>query len=815
MPRALWIVLSAAGALLALAVALFALAFILIPRDWIEREAQRQASRVSGASVTWERLEPGISGLTLGVRIRGLSLRVPAEGDERLKAGIREVFVQFRLLPLLARRVEIAAARVRGGGIAVTDRGDALGRGGAGDQAVGPVGVAFVLPRLEIEEVDFRTRDPLGGGFDFRRVKGSASIDGPLGSLRAIRAEVFAESLFWKPSAAEPLVALPAPLDVTLALAARDGGKRLEVTEGKALLGPFVSGVKGEVRLPDGPGPPALALSISGPPQTVRSTDPAIRPISAPSPATWSATASWDIRVEGPAGAPNQSGRLVLKPLSVTASSNTFAMEQASATWTTRPDRTFTARGEGYGGGVTFTMEAHGSSARGGVTQGKLFLRAPAQRLNGLVPDAPTWDTGEVECRATFKLQPPAAPDVRWTITGRGLSGTVPGVARPVRRLGFDVEGSSAVVTVRAFDVVVGSTTAAITGRVLAGKPLGTGSFKASIDRLVAEEWSPPSPPGSSLSGAGGERRAASSLPIPLRAFDAAVAIGEVKSGGMIVRDVTVPVKFVDGRLAAEPIRGAIGTGTIAGALDVTNVGSSKPAFTLHLDLKRAPVQEVVSGLLPVKLGLTGLVSGVVDLSGPGLPGPAVSDSLRGNLSGTVEQGALQQGPALQSLRNSLGLEAAPEISFKTLTHSLRIAGGRMILDKVRGETGGDVFEMAGSFGFDQSLDVGLRLRLAPGRIKAGSALAELARYARDADGRIPVDVKITGSARSPRVSIQPGRLLEGAGTALKRELVKGLTAPSAPSSKSPPDSATTARDSLRRDAIDQGREALKRLLGK
>jgi uncharacterized protein involved in outer membrane biogenesis len=44
-----------------------------------------------------------------------------------VEASAQEVFVSFRLLPLFSRRVEISAARVSDGGVAMTDRGQAGG----------------------------------------------------------------------------------------------------------------------------------------------------------------------------------------------------------------------------------------------------------------------------------------------------------------------------------------------------------------------------------------------------------------------------------------------------------------------------------------------------------------------------------------------------------------------------------------------------------------------------------------------------------------------------------------------------------------
>ncbi|MGE5175402.1 MAG: AsmA-like C-terminal region-containing protein [Hyphomicrobiales bacterium] len=805
MPRLLRIGLIAVGGLFGLILLLFLAAFFLIPRDFIEKQARAEAAKIPGMSVTWTRLTPGFRWLAVGIRVEGLAVRAPREGNATLNARIQDVFVELKLLPLLARRVEVATARVRGGGVAMFDRGLPAPSPGAGAGAGGAGGIALVVPRITIDDLDLRTRDMTGSGFDLRGVHGESSIDGPLARPASVRIALGADSLYWKPSVRDSLVPLPSPLSAAATLAARDGGKRLEVTDGSAELGPLDSKIGGSVLFPDPPAAPTLALTLTGAPQMVRSTDPSIRPLASRSPATWSGTASWDVRVEGPMATPVTSGRFVLKQLQVTAQSNTFTIDQASASFTSRPDRTFTARLEGLGSGITFTAEAQGSSAPGTTTSGQFYFRAPAQRLNGLVPNTPTWNSGSLEGSGTFTVTPPAPPKVTWKISGAGMSGNVPGVARPVRKLDFSVDGDQATANLSRCDIVVGSTTGSITGSIRQGKPLGSGTFRVKLDRFVAEEWDT----GSSSASGGSFAMSSgtpSAPPIPLESFQGQVTIGELRSNGLVVRDVNVPVDFSKGTLTADPIHGLVGSGTVNGALDVSEFFTD-PRFSLHLDLNKAPVEDVINGLLPAKLPVTGLVNGKVDLSGPGLPGPDVVDSLRGDLSGTIEQGAIRANPVIRSIRDALGSDSSPEIAFRTLTQSIRISGGKMLLDTVKGDMGKDAFEMTGSMGFDQSLDLHLLLKLGPERVKGAAALSQLAGYVQDAQGRVPVQVRITGTALSPKISIQPGKLVESAGRALGQELMKGLAAKAAPE--------TAAADSTKQKAIDKGREAIQRLLGK
>ena len=275
------------------------------------------------------------------------------------------------------------------------------------------------------------------------------------------------------------------------------------------------------------------------------------------------------------------------------------------------------------------------------------------------------------------------------------------------------------------------------------------------------------------------------------------------------------------------------------GALDVADA-MTRPVFTLHLNLKQVPVEDVVSGLLPVRLPLSGSLSEVVDLRGAGFPGPDAAALMKGTVAGTLERGLLRQSPALKQLRSALGASNPTEVPFQTIAHALRIEGGRLLLDKVSGDLGKDLFSMSGSLGFDQTLDLKGLLRLAPSRVEGGGFLAQIANYAKDADGRIPIDLRITGSALSPKVSVQPANLIQSAGKGLvKDELTKFLGGSKGDSAKSEPQAARpkgllkqllggkTAPDTThppkaapvdsaaKPDSANPVRKALQRLLGK
>lgn len=812
-PRPLRIAALAAGGLLLLAIVVVGLAWALMPRDWIQQEARRQAGRASNARVAWSRLTPEFRDWSLGVTVEKLELRMPETGPPRLQARLPEAFIRFRLLPLLFRRVEVSGAKIRGGGIVFTDQAPSAPSPGESKST----GMHVYIPRVDLDGVSFRTRDPLGAGYDLKNVSGKAQIQGALDRPTSLTVEAKAESLYWKPEARSPLLPLPSPADAKLELDAKDGGQRLVVSHGTATVGPFESTISGEVRMPPPPAPAQLALRIVGAPQTVRSSDPALRAFASKSPASFSATVSWDVRIGGTARDVTNEGRLLLKPFSVSAQSNTFTMDQASVSWSSAADQTFVGRAEGFGGGVTFTGEARGVTRPGGEIRGTFYARAPAERLNGLTANGPMWNSGDLECRGTFVSHPPAEMAMQYTVTGTGFSGTMPNVSRPIRRLTFAVSGTQTTATVNSLEAVVGSSTANVTGTMSLG-PVKSGTFDVKVDRLVAEEWTGGSGTGLSLEPAPG---AAAQNP-PLGVVVATMKVGELRNRGLLIHDVTVPVRFAQGKLVADPIVGTIGKGTVKGALDVTGVGS-RPAFTLHLDLNEVPVEDLVTGLLPVRLPITGSLTDVVDLRGSGYPGPEAAATMSGTVAGTVQRGLLRQSPALKQLREALGGSSPTEVPFQTIAHSVRIEGGRLLLDKVSGDLGKDLFAIRGSLGFDQSLDLNVLLRLAPSRVEGSTFLAQLASYGKDSEGRVPVEVKITGNALAPKVSVTPAKLVETATKGFVKDELGKLLTPRTPPPATLPDSARAGADSakpaprpaVRDSAANSVKNALRKLFGK
>jgi hypothetical protein len=409
--RTLLIVL---GSIVSLVVLVYLAAWLLLPKDFIESQAMKMASKSQGSTIRWKRLTTGLHGLSFGVKIEGMTVRMPAEGqgDPSLDGRIAEVVVRFRLLPLLLRRIEIDAAQVNGAGIAMYERAKPPGQGEKKEERPS---FALHIPKLEFARVDLRSRDRYGSGYDVRGLSGHVDIDGTLDAPK--------EHSEWDKSSGSRRPREP-PARGCCAVAAiepRPGNASDSQThraEHHERAGPSGS----RLRMARDRG--ARHHRVLQAPQAATKPSGA-RPNRSRGLVHHSLL---DHKVGGTSGAMEQNGEANLRPLAIEAGPNRFTLDRVQARYETTPDQKFTLDATGAGSGVALAVAAAGSTAPGGGSKGNLHISAPATRLNGLMPNTPVWTMGTLEVGATFALEPPAAPVVRWTITGTDM---VTGLQRP------------------------------------------------------------------------------------------------------------------------------------------------------------------------------------------------------------------------------------------------------------------------------------------------------------------------------------------------------------------------------------------------
>ncbi len=135
-------------------------------------------------------------------------------------------------------------------------------------------------------------------------------------------------------------------------------------------------------------------------------------------------------------------------------------------------------------------------------------------------------------------------------------------------------------------------------------------------------------------------------------------------------------------------------------------------------------------------------------------------------------------GPTLDAISQFVKIPALKEVKFKDLQLPMRIEQGRMISDPVKLSGASGEWVLAGSVGFDGSLDYAVSVTLPPAAVAALNARSALAAGAlADDQGRMLLDLRLSGNAKSPKVAWDTGamrdRLAGRASAALTEQRAK------------------------------------------
>jgi len=163
----------------------------------------------------------------------------------------------------------------------------------------------------------------------------------------------------------------------------------------------------------------------------------------------------------------------------------------------------------------------------------------------------------------------------------------------------------------------------------------------------------------------------------------------------------------------------------------------------------------LLSAWTPAKNLLAGTLSTKLDFSGAGQTPNDLKQTLTLVGLASLADGHLGPGPALEAISQLVKVPKLKQVDFKTLEPPMRIEHGRIISDPVKLSGPAGDWKLAGAMGFDGSLDYAVSVTLPPDVVKSLGADAALAAGAlADPQGRVLLDLHVSGSTTSPRVSL-------------------------------------------------------------
>jgi hypothetical protein len=354
----------------------------------------------------------------------------------------------------------------------------------------------------------------------------------------------------------------------------------------------------------------------------------------------------------------------------------------------------------------------------------------------------------DVNVRGSGRAKDPGSIGLDGRAQLAGVSVEAPRLPKKIQGIAAAIEFSPARATVRGFTAHAGQSSFRMNADV--GRPLALMAARGKVAPAALEftflsphldlaELLPPGP---------GE-------PIRLNARGGGrVQIDRLINGKLDVRNVAMnvslePAVFTIPTYALEGYGGRIRGNA---RLDFT----SPTGLAYHIKGRADEIQaeSFLATWTPVRKGvLTGRFDGAFDLTGDGLEPAQVKRSLTALGFAEFLEGQIG-GPALDAIAEATRTPAFRELKFKDAHVPFRIERGQVVTDSVRLATTLGEWRLAGAIGFDGALDYAVSASV-PADVAArlGVRPALAAGALSDEQGRVLIDLRLTGSAKSPRVT--------------------------------------------------------------
>jgi len=380
------------------------------------------------------------------------------------------------------------------------------------------------------------------------------------------------------------------------------------------------------------------------------------------------------------------------------------------------------------------------------AVQGTLDLAALSQLL--APPDTKLAGRAELNLRASGRMKDPGgfALDGRVAIADASLEN--PALPRKAEQISAVVQLSPERATVRGFSARAGQSSFALDAAVtrplaLLGKP-GRGepaglTFTFKSPYLDLAELLPPGPGGPiALNAKGGGR----------------VEIARFRNQKLDVEDVVANVALEPAAITVPSFALRAYGGAVQGSARFGFADPANPSFSVKGRADTVQVDRFLSAWSPARGILSGVTSTNFDLAGDGVRPEQLKASLTALGLALLAEGRLG-GPVMEAIAAATRTPALRELRFRDLRLPFRVERGRVVTDSLRFAIGSGAWLASGAVGFDGSLDYAVSATLPPevaGRSGVAQALA--AGLLSDDQGRLLLDLRVTGNGKAPRVSL-------------------------------------------------------------
>jgi hypothetical protein len=232
------------------------------------------------------------------------------------------------------------------------------------------------------------------------------------------------------------------------------------------------------------------------------------------------------------------------------------------------------------------------------------------------------------------------------------------------------------------------------------------------------------------------------------------VRIGRFRRDRLDVENVTARVNLTPQRISIPEFEFTGYQGKVAGNAGIDMRNPEKPVFDLNATATEVDANEMLSVWTPAKGLLQGTLNSDIELSGAGLSAGEILPTLTAVGLASIASGTLGPGPALEAIANLTQIPSFATIQIRDGKVPFAVERGRVRMREVKLAGGNGEWRLAGSVGFDGSLDYAVSVTLPRSMAQnLGSGAALAAGAFQDDEGRLLIDLRVTGPASSPKVS--------------------------------------------------------------
>ncbi len=184
---------------------------------------------------------------------------------------------------------------------------------------------------------------------------------------------------------------------------------------------------------------------------------------------------------------------------------------------------------------------------------------------------------------------------------------------------------------------------------------------------------------------------------------------------------------------------------------------AARPIYVVKSTVDSVEADRLLSAWTPAKGLLHGALNTTLDFSGQGLTPEDIKRSLTAVGLAALANGTLGPGPSLDAIAAFTKIPAFKSVTFHDMKLPFRVEHGRVVTDAVTLKGNNGEWKLSGAIGLDGALDYAVSTTLPPEAVARLGAKGALAAGAlADDQGRMLLDFRVTGPARSPRVAWDP-----------------------------------------------------------